>query len=109
MTVENTEATSAVENNQISTTALPDFLVGYQGETGTEDLKQYERVPFVRVVQGLGPLANEGFDPGTVIRMPSKEILFEKGQPFHVTPVYFFKEWGLWYHIKSGMANPVKE
>lgn len=95
-------------SNDISKDVLPTYLQNYEGPTGTEDLQQYIRLPFLRVVQGIGPLADE-FEPGTIILMPRKEVLFDKKTPFHFTPLYHYKEWGIWYDIKANMANPLKD
>src|SRR5690606_12150866 len=39
----------------------------------------------------------------------AKELYFPAGESFHVTPLFFFREWGLWYDIRAKVANPVKE
>lgn len=89
---------------------VPDYLKKYaseyEGDKGVGDLKNYIRPTYLRIVQGIGDLS-EIFPPGTVVKMPSKEKMADATDKLLMTPVFWYKEYGLWHHINAKQPTPI--
>jgi hypothetical protein len=77
---------------------LPDYLKGYQGPTGTEDIEANDLViPRIKVAQGTSDEVKDGtLKEGTLFLNLTKAVLAEPGKPLLFVPLWRGKEYILW-------------
>lgn len=77
---------------------VPDYLKGYTGTTGTEDISNDDvSIPRVKLAQALTPEVQEGsVAVGDLFLNVTGEVLAKAGEPLKFTPVATGKEYILW-------------
>ncbi len=84
--------------------ALPDYLSGYAGPTGTENIDSGDvNIPRLKLAQGLTPEVKDGLvKDGDMFHSITKQVLIPKGQAGIVVPVAYVKEYILWRDMQDG-------
>lgn len=91
-------------------TELPAFLADAKADDTVQDLKKYVRPPYLSIVQAIGDLKKK-FPEGTIVstRNGIATEYAPKDATLVVTPVFYYKDWGIYYDKKAGKKNPCKE
>lgn len=77
---------------------VPDFLQGYQGATGTENMDAGDAsIPRLKLAQSMTPEVKDGLAAdGDIVHSITKQIIVPKGHAGIVIPVAYQKEFILW-------------
>jgi hypothetical protein len=84
--------------------ALPDYLSGYAGPTGTENIDSGDvNIPRLKLAQGLTPEVKDGLvKDGDMFHSITKQVLIPVGQAGIVIPIAYVKEYILWRDMQDG-------
>lgn len=110
MAAKNTQAAAAEPVTAVAVqtgggaVALPDYLSGYAGPSGTENIDSGDvNIPRLKLAQGLTPEVKDGLvKDGDMFHSITKQVLIEKGKAGIVIPIAYVKEYILWRDMADG-------
>jgi hypothetical protein len=84
--------------------ALPEYLTGYAGPTGTENIDSQDiNIPRLKLAQGLTPEVKDGLvKDGDMFHSITREVLIPQGSAGIIIPVVYVKEYILWRDMQDG-------
>lgn len=89
----------------------PSWLEAYQGgDDSFAGLEQYRILPRLKLVQGTSNAKlQQTFSAGTVIIIPSMQVLAEPNESFQFVPIFGFTEFRLWSDLKDETTPAILE
>jgi hypothetical protein len=91
--------------------SAPSWLQNYQEvDNSFEGLEQYRVLPRLKIVQGTSNAKlQQSFNAGTVIIIPSMQVLAHSDESFRFVPIFGFTEFRLWSDLKDEQSPAIVE
>lgn len=89
---------------------VPSFMQGTYEDTGLQLLSQYAQPPRMKLRQPTArPPLSDAAAEGSVVLMPSMQIVASKEEAFYVVPVFFYPEWCVFNPLSMNDLPTIRE
>lgn len=92
------------KDTSLATDVLPDYLAGYTGPTGTDNIDNKDiNIPRLKLGQSMTEeVKDKTVDDGDFFHSITKEVLIKVGHAGLIIPVAYVKEYILWRDLQDG-------